>query len=106
MTIASGHDPHTLDFEALARVPGTIVLFMALAGLPEIAARLIAHGREPVTPAAVIASGTTDEQSLVTATLAGIAGAANEVESPALVVIGDVVGLAPLLGVRVERLAA
>jgi uroporphyrin-III C-methyltransferase len=106
VTIASGHDPLALDFEALARAPGTIVLFMALAGLEEIAAGLVAHGREASTPAAVIASGTTDDQRVVIATLGGIAAAAEEVEAPALVVVGDVVGLAPLLGIRAERLAA
>jgi uroporphyrin-III C-methyltransferase len=105
VTIASGHDPRALDFEALAQTPGTIVLFMALAGLAEIAARLIARGRHPGTPAAVIASGTTSDQRVVISTLAGIADAAEEVEPPALVVIGDVVGLASVLGNRVEPLA-
>ena len=100
VTIASGHDPAALDYDALARAPGTLVFFMGFAGLAEIAAGLIDHGRDPETPAAVVASGTTDDQRTVTATLAGIADASAELEPPALVVIGDVVALAPLLDAR------
>jgi len=100
VTIASGHDPATLDYDALARAPGTLVFFMGFGGLAEIAACLIDHGRDPETPAAVVASGTTDDQRTVTATLAGIADASAELEPPALVVIGEVVALAPLLDAR------
>ena len=100
VTIASGHDPAALDYDALARAPGTLVFFMGFAGLAEIAAGLIDHGRDPESPAAVVASGTTDDQRTVTATLAGIADASAELEPPALVVIGEVVALAPLLDAR------
>jgi uroporphyrin-III C-methyltransferase len=100
VTIASGHDPATLDYDALARAPGTLVFFMGFGGLAEIAAGLIDHGRDPETPAAVVASGTTDDQRTVTATLAQIADASAELEPPALVVIGEVVALAPLLDAR------
>jgi len=100
VTIASGHDPAALDYDALARAPGTLVFFMGFAGLAEITAGLIDHGCEPETPAAVVASGTTDDQRTATATLAGIADASAELEPPALVVIGEVVALAPLLDAR------
>jgi uroporphyrinogen III methyltransferase/synthase len=100
VTIASGHDPAALDYDVLARAPGTLVFFMGFAGLAEIAGGLIDHGRDPQTPAAVVASGTTDDQRTVTATLAGIADASAELEPPALVVIGEVVALAPLLDAR------
>ncbi|HSS73002.1 MAG TPA: uroporphyrinogen-III C-methyltransferase [Gaiellaceae bacterium] len=100
VTIASGHDPAALDYDALARAPGTLVFFMGFAGLAEIAAGLIDNGCDPKTPAALIASGTTDDQRTVTATLAGIADASAELEPPALVVIGEVVALAPLLDAR------
>jgi uroporphyrin-III C-methyltransferase len=93
VTIASGHDPGVLDYRALAHAPGTIVLFMALGGLAKIAAGLIEHGRDPDTPAAVIASGTTPEQETVAAPLAEIADASKELEPPALVVVGEVVTL-------------
>ncbi len=100
VTVASGHDPATLDYDALARAPGTLVFFMGFGGLAEVAAGLIDHGRDPGTPAAVVASGTTDDQRTVTATLAGIADASAELEPPALVVIGEVVALAPLLDAK------
>ena len=100
VTIASGHDPATLDYDALARAPGTLVFFMGFGGLAEIAVGLVDHGRDPETPAAVVASGTTDDQRTVTATLAEIADASAELEPPALVVIGEVVALASLLDAR------
>jgi uroporphyrin-III C-methyltransferase len=99
VTIVSGHsaDGGDLDYEALARTAGTLVVFMGLRRLPAIAAGLVAHGRDPETPAAVVASATTPDEQVVTATLATIAEAAAGLESPALVVIGEVVGLGALI---------
>ena len=104
VTIVQGQGP--LDFEALARAGGTIVLFMALGRLAEIAGGLLAHGLAGKTPAAVIASGTTPAQEVATAPLEQIAEAAAGLQSPALVVIGDVVGLAPLLVSPLELISA
>jgi uroporphyrin-III C-methyltransferase len=92
VTLVNGHGP--LDFPALARAGGTLVLFMALGRLREIAAGLIAHGLAPSTPAAVITSGTTSDQEVAVAPLARIAGAAAGLHAPALVVVGEVVSLA------------
>ncbi len=97
VTAVSGHDPNVLDYEALARTPGTLVLFMAFAHLHEIALRLVEHGRSPAAPAAVIASGTLPEERSVVATLGTIARAAAGLRPPALVVVGDVVSLAGVL---------
>jgi uroporphyrin-III C-methyltransferase/precorrin-2 dehydrogenase/sirohydrochlorin ferrochelatase len=97
LTVVTGHDSG-LDYAALARVPGTLVVFMGLANLEEIAAGLVAHGRAPDTPAAVVASGTTAEQREVIAPLGAIARAARGLGSPALVIVGDVVSLARELG--------
>jgi uroporphyrin-III C-methyltransferase len=97
VTIVSGHDAAALDCAALARAPGTLVLFMALGSLPAIADALLANGKAPDTPSAVIASGTLPEQRTVTAPLAEIAAAAAGLEPPALVVIGEVVTLAATL---------
>jgi uroporphyrin-III C-methyltransferase len=105
-TLAAGHDPDALDYQTLARTRGTVVLFMALAHLPEIAARLIEHGRNPSTPAAAIASGTTGEQETVFAPLAELAEAAADLEPPALVVIGEVVALADRLRASTPELIA
>jgi len=106
VTVASGHDPAALDYAALAAAPGTLVLFMALANLAEIAARLIEHGRRPDTPAAVIASGTLPGERWRVAPLARIARAAAGLEPPALVVVGEVVSLAGRLASPLDRLAA
>ena len=92
VTALAAYDPERLDYDALARAPGTLVLFMGLATLRRVADGLIAAGRDPATPAAVIASGTRPEQEVVTAPLVRIAEHAT-VDPPALVVIGDVVSL-------------
>ena len=97
VTIANGQG--RLDFAALAQAGGTLVLFMGLARLREIASGLVEHGLDPETPAAVISAGTTAEQEAVTATIATVADAAKSVRPPALIVVGDVISLS-------ERLAA
>jgi uroporphyrin-III C-methyltransferase len=85
------------DYAALARTPGTLVFFMARRALRQIAAELIAHGLDPMTPSAAIASGTLPEQRSVRAPIAEIAAAAAELESAVLLVVGDVVSLADCL---------
>jgi uroporphyrin-III C-methyltransferase len=99
VTIVSGHScaGEELDYAQLASAPGTLVVFMGLGRLGRIAQGLIDHGHSPDTPAAVIASATTPAQRVVTAPLAEIAEAANGLESPALVVVGDVVALSERL---------
>ncbi|MEU1789458.1 uroporphyrinogen-III C-methyltransferase [Streptomyces sparsogenes] len=100
-TVVSGHvapeDPSSLvDWAALARLRGTLVLLMAVEKIGAIAAALIEHGRDADTPVAVVQEGTTATQRRVDATLATVAErvAAEGVRPPAVVVIGDVVALA------------
>jgi uroporphyrin-III C-methyltransferase len=100
VTIVSGHDPRALDLPALACMQGTLVVFMGLGSLREIAAGLIRHGRAADTPAAVIASGTLPGQQTVVAPLAELADAATGVDPPALVVVGEVVALAGTLALH------
>jgi uroporphyrin-III C-methyltransferase/precorrin-2 dehydrogenase/sirohydrochlorin ferrochelatase len=107
--VVSGHvapdDPRSLvDWQALARLRGTLVLLMAVERLAVIAETLIAHGRPPDTPAAVIQEGTTSAQRSVIATLATVARAADEqgLSHPAIVVVGEVVAV----GERLNALAA
>lgn len=116
-TVATGHeDPtkpaSTLDFAALAGANKTLVLLMAIGQLRAIAQRLIEHGLDPATPAAVIQDGTRATQRTVTASLASLADAVERagVTAPAVTVIGDVVRLRdeiawfdrwPLFGKRV-----
>lgn len=99
VTIVTGHacDGVDLDYESLARAPGTLVVFMGLTRLATITDGLVAHGKSPETPTAVISAGTRAEQTTVIAPLNTIAAVAAELESPALVVIGDVVSLSELL---------
>src|SRR5436190_18901084 len=58
-----------LDWEALARFPGTLVLYMGVSGLGRLAERLVAAGRDPAEPAAVVERGTLPDQRTVTAPL-------------------------------------
>ncbi|RAG80424.1 uroporphyrinogen-III C-methyltransferase [Streptacidiphilus pinicola] len=100
-SVISGHvapeDPRSLvDWDAAARMRGTLVLLMAVERIAAISAALVAGGRAPETPVAVIQEGTTAAQRVVRATLATVAEvvAAEEIRPPAIVVIGDVVALA------------
>jgi len=99
-TVVSGHvppgDPRSqLDWKALAATRTTLVLLMAVKCLPEITEALIDGGLPAVTPAAIVAEGSTARQQSWTGTLADIAAVseANSVRPPAIVVIGDVAGL-------------
>jgi uroporphyrin-III C-methyltransferase len=102
-TIVNGHGP--LDFASLARTGGTLVFFMGLARLGEIAGGLVAAGLDPATPSAVIAAGTAPEQEVAVAPLAELEAAAGGLRSPALVVVGDVVALSEHLARDSGRLA-
>lgn len=107
VTLVSGHAPAELDLELLARTKGTIVLFMGLASLEEVASGLIDAGKSPDTPAAVVANGTLPEQEVVVAPLGEIAARASCLEAPALVVLGEVVSLREaILGAAEPVLAA
>ena len=106
--VVTGHECEgvsNLDWESLARVP-TLVVLMGLSALPEITARLLAHGADPDTPAAVIASGTLPAQRVVVATLATLAArvAGEGLEPPATVVVGEVVRVREVLSGEAEGL--
>ena len=89
------HPGATVDWAALARGPGTLVLMMAVAHLEQIADELIKRGRDASTPVAVICDGTTPRQQVLTSTLGQVAAEAGRqgVRPPAVVVVGDVVRL-------------
>ncbi|HWB70127.1 MAG TPA: uroporphyrinogen-III C-methyltransferase, partial [Solirubrobacterales bacterium] len=106
VAFVTGHEdpekPETaLDWEALARFPGTLVFYMGVKRLADNAAALIGAGRDPDEPAAAIERGTAAGQRTVAATLGTIAArvAEERIAAPALIVIGAVVG-------RREALAA
>lgn len=95
--VTGHHDPDspdcTLDWNALARMPG-VVFYMASRHVAKIAAKLSDNGLSPDTPAAVIERGTLPDQRVTGGTLAGFAAGAEEVRGPAVFVVGAVVGLA------------
>jgi uroporphyrin-III C-methyltransferase len=99
--VVTGHEARkpnsSVDWSKLATAADTLVILMGLANLPNIVRELIAHGRLPETPAAVISSGTTGEQESVVGTLADIVEKSAGLEAPALIVVGDVVSLADKL---------
>ncbi|WP_424214662.1 uroporphyrinogen-III C-methyltransferase [Streptomyces sp. BI20] len=97
-TVISGHvapeDPRSLvDWAALARLTGTLVILMGVDKIGAIAEALVRHGKSPDTPVAVVQEGTTAAQRRVDATLATVGHTvrAQEVRPPAVIVIGDVV---------------
>jgi len=104
VTFITGHeDPtkeaSTIPWAALGQNPGTLVFLMGVKNLAENCRRLVAAGRAPETPAAVIQSGTTLTQRTVVGTLADIAARAREadIKPPAVLVVGGVVELAETL---------
>ena len=102
VTIATGHaaDGSPPDYASLASAAGTLVLFMGLARLRDLADGLIRAGKAAETPAAVVSRGSLPDQQVVTGTLEAIADAAQALPGPALVVIGDVVAIAERLRAR------
>ncbi len=92
VTVVAGQGAE-LDYGALADAQGTLVIFMGLGRIDEIVAGLLCHGKEPATPAAVISKGTLPSEEVVITPLAEISEAAQLLQPPALVVIGDVVSL-------------
>ncbi|MCC7565161.1 MAG: uroporphyrinogen-III C-methyltransferase [Methanomicrobiaceae archaeon] len=100
VTVITGHEDPTkpesaLDWEVLARLRGTIVILMGVKNLPGIAAALMEHGKNPLTPVAVIERGLRTDQRVTVGPLGEIAEIAKErgVSPPAVIVIGDVVHL-------------
>jgi uroporphyrin-III C-methyltransferase len=100
VTFITGHDasglvPDSVDWAALAKGAPVLVIYMALKHIEQIAQRLIAGGRRPSEPVAIVAKATMAEQRVLETTLANAAkdATAAKIEPPAMVVVGDVVRL-------------
>ncbi|MGH6922337.1 MAG: uroporphyrinogen-III C-methyltransferase [Propylenella sp.] len=100
VTFLTGHDqsglaPSSIDWEGVARGAPVIVMYMALKHLAQIASALIAAGRAPAEPAAVVMSATTGAQRVLETTLgrASADAVTAGLEPPAIVVVGEVVRL-------------
>ncbi|HYH35749.1 MAG TPA: SAM-dependent methyltransferase, partial [Nocardioides sp.] len=91
-----GHPDSLVDWSALARLGGTLVLMMAVGHAAAIADELVRHGRPGSTPVAVVSDGTMPDERTVLATLDTVAEriAEAEVRPPAVIVVGDVVRIA------------
>ena len=101
IVVVSGHvapgDPRSLvDWPAIGRLRGTVVLLMAVERIGAFAAALMDGGRPADTPVAVVQDGTMRIQRSLRATLATVADAVREqgISPPAVVVVGPVAGLA------------
>src|SRR5437016_9205002 len=96
--VLTGHedpakDGDVTDWRKLATAVDTLVILMAIGSFPRIVAALLAHGRRPETPVALIRWGTTEAQEVRVGTLADIVGHAGGLEPPVVAVVGDVVSL-------------
>lgn len=89
--VSPGDGSAPVDWDALGRLGGTVVVLMGVARRAEIADRLVAAGRDPATPAAVVSRATGPAQRTWRTTLGDLA--ACEPETPAIVVVGEVAGL-------------
>jgi uroporphyrinogen III methyltransferase/synthase len=117
LAFVTGHeDPHkeesSIEWESLARGIGTLVFFMGVKNLPDITQKLIANGKSPDTPVALIRWGTAPAQQTVTGTLDNITERVKKagLKAPAIIVVGEVVDLRktlkwfetrPLLGKKI-----
>ncbi len=104
-------DDNEIDFQSLASLD-TVVIMMGRANLPLLTQGLIAAGRSGDTPAACVEWATTPRQRVIRATLATLSSAAQrqEISSPVITIIGEVVALhenlqakaaSPLFGKRI-----
>lgn len=84
-----------LPWQELVAKGQTVVFYMGLVGLPIICEQLIAHGRSPDTPIALIQQGTTAQQMVLTGTLASMPTLVEqtEIKPPTLLIVGEVVSL-------------
>ena len=100
VTFVTGHEKSgkyrpSINWDAIAHGSETLVIYMGVHNLPNIIEKLLAAGRSPETPIALVRWGTRPEQSEISGTLATIVDQliAAEFKAPAIAVIGDVIQL-------------
>jgi uroporphyrinogen III methyltransferase/synthase len=100
VALVTGHEnpsktESAIDWGLMARFPGTLVIYMGMARLPQIVQALLEQGKVPTTPAAVVRWGTTGDQQTVEASLSDLPEAVRTagLKAPAIIVIGPVVSL-------------
>ena len=94
--VPPGDERSTVDWERLGGSSGTLVLLMAVQRIGAVVAELRRHGRSPDTPVSVIADGTMPTQRTINSTLEQVEGMVTQqgIRPPAIIVLGDVVGVA------------
>jgi uroporphyrin-III C-methyltransferase/precorrin-2 dehydrogenase/sirohydrochlorin ferrochelatase len=94
--VPPGDDRSTVDWALLGGSTGTLVLLMAVQRIGAVAAELVRHGRSPDTPVSVIADGTMPTQRTISSSLEQVEDMVTRegIRPPAIVVVGDVVGVA------------
>lgn len=104
VTFLTGHDssglvPDRIDWQAIGRGSPVIVIYMAMKHIGQIIANLIAAGRSADEPVAFVCNASTSRQQVLETTLGRAEAdvAASRLKPPAIVVIGEVVGLRPSL---------
>jgi uroporphyrin-III C-methyltransferase len=90
---AKGGEPD-LDWESLAKVNQTVVIYMGLSMAPVIATRLLGAGRAGSTPALIVENASRADERRIVTTLAELAAAAEAVRGPALLIVGEAMALA------------
>ncbi len=107
--IITGHrradHSYDIDFDALVRTRGTLIFLMGIAALPDLMNGLLAAGMDPDMPAAVLERGTTSKQRRVSATVSTLQRVCSErvIQTPAIIVVGKVCGLADTFGWAEKR---
>jgi siroheme synthase len=106
----TGHDDPEkrrapVDWARLATAVDTLVILMGQGRIGRIVDELIAHGRSPDTPVALISAGTTDAQQVVECRLVEAATVAPTLPAPLLIVVGEVVRLRERLASLVPQAA-
>lgn len=102
--IITGHkragQAYDIDFEALVRTKGTLVFLMGVTALPDICQSLLDAGMDAGMPAAILQQGTTAGQRRIVATVAALPEEVKRrgIETPAIIVVGKVCGLADQFG--------
>ncbi|MBP6322931.1 MAG: uroporphyrinogen-III synthase, partial [Fusobacteriaceae bacterium] len=96
--VFTGHlsdDNVELDYKTIAKLEGTLIFLMGVQNLNNITSSLIKNGKKADTPVAIIQSGTTAKQRVITGVLEDIyvKSVENNIKSPSITVVGDVVNL-------------
>jgi uroporphyrin-III C-methyltransferase/precorrin-2 dehydrogenase/sirohydrochlorin ferrochelatase len=99
VTAHCGESVDTLDWASLAQPRQTVALYMGVAALGRIAGQLLAHGRAATTPVAIVENGSRPDQRVTLTTLAALDDVSRwaDIQSPALLIVGEVAALAAQL---------